>query len=452
MPLDTTQEDQTIPTTPETENATTEPTAAGDEVATPAETDSEPEPTTTEAQAVDTPTAQDEAAATTEASAGDDPLARDIAKKEELLAQAEALTDTQDWKGGSADLRRIFDEWRRIPYRHDPREDELWAKLQATRKAFYDARDANRAAVSKKKTELAAEAKRLSESTEWRATGDRFRELMDEWKAAGSAGHDEDERLWAEFNGAQRTFFDRRSKHYREMDREHVANGEAKEALIAEAREVVKVSPEWGAKEWKAANASMRDLMARWRKLGRARKEDNDRLWDEFNGLRQQFFDAQHAHHEDLEKAYAANAAAKQELVDTARRIADEQDYSREKADEMRDLDVRWKAVGYAGRERNDALWEQFRDAKEGFWEARREHNEERHQAWVERTEAAAERRRQQIANLQSQIDRIQNRIDHATFTTSESQLNEMQGWIDEKRDRIKQVQGELDDIESRLK
>lgn len=378
-------------------------------------------------------------------------LARDLAKKDALLAQARKVVEDEDWRAGSGELRRIFEEWRQIPYRHEAREDALWAELQSVRTAFYEARDANRAAVAKEKERLAGEAKRLAESTEWRATGERFRELMDAWKAAGSAGHDEDERLWAEFSGAQRSFFDRRSKHYREMDREHVANGKAKEALIAEAREAVQVSPEWGAREWKAANARMRDLMSRWKQLGRARKEDNDRLWEEFNGLRQQFFDAQHAHHQELERDFAANAAAKQELIDTARRIAGEQDYSREKADEMRELDVRWKAVGYAGRERNDALWEEFRDAKEGFWEARKRQNEERHAAWVERTEAAAERRRQQIANLEGQIERIQSRIDHATFTTSESQLNEMQGWIDEKRDRIKQVQAELADIEAKL-
>lgn len=386
-----------------------------------------------------------------EASA-EEALERDLAKKEELLAQARSVQEQADWRGGSGTLRRIFEEWRQIPYRHEAREDALWGQLQEVRTSFYAARDANRAEVAKQKEKLAAEAKRLADSTEWRSTADRFRELMDAWKAAGSAGHEEDERLWAEFSGAQRTFFDRRSKHYREMDREHVANGEAKEALIAEARETVQVSPEWGAREWKAANAKMRDLMGRWKQLGRARKEDNDRLWEEFNGLRQQFFDAQHAHHEELERGYAANAAAKQELIDTARRIAAEQDYSRERADEMRELDVRWKAVGYAGRERNDALWEEFRDAKEGFWEARKRQNEERHAAWVERTEAAAERRRQQIANLEGQIERIQSRIDHATFTTSESQLNEMQGWIDEKRDRIRQVQAELADIEAKLK
>lgn len=431
MPLDTTQEDQTTPTTQTTDQKTPE----GQAPAVP-EGAAAPEATSAPAEEQDDP----------------DPLARDLAKKEDLLAQAEALTKSGDWRGGSSELRRIFDEWRRIPYRHEPREDELWAKVQAARKAFYDARDASRAAVAKKKGQLAQEAKKLSESTEWRATGERFRQLMDEWKAAGSAGHDEDERLWAEFSGAQRTFFDRRSKHYREMDREHVANGEAKETLIKEAREVVQISPDWGAKEWKAANEAMRDLMGRWRKVGRARKEDNDRLWEEFNGIRQEFFDAQHAHHEELERSYEANAAAKQELIDTARRIADEGDYSRERADEMRELDVRWKAIGYAGRERNDALWEAFRDAKEGFWEARRQRNEERHQAWVEKSEAAAERRRQQIENLEGQIARIQSRIDHATFTTSESQLREMQGWIDDKRDRIKQLEGEIADIEARLK
>lgn len=379
------------------------------------------------------------------------PQDADLARKEALLAEAREVSEGGDWRQGASDLRRILEQWRAIPYRHTDREDELWAQLQAARTAFFDARDEAHKRSAQRKAELVEEARRLSESTDWRAAGERANSLMDEWKAAGSAGHEEDERLWAQFRGYRRDFFERRGEHYRELERERAHNREQKEALIAEAREVVQVSQDWGAREWKAANARMRDLMGRWRGIGRARREDNDRLWEEFNGLRQQFFDAQHAHHEELERSYAANAAAKQELIDTATRIADEGDYSRESADAMRELDVRWKAIGYAGREANDALWERFRDAKEGFWEARRERNEERHRAWVEKSEAAAERRRGQVENLRDQISRIQLRIDRATVTTSESQLREMQGWIDEKRERIGQLEAEIADIEAKL-
>lgn len=376
---------------------------------------------------------------------------QNLSKKRELLAAAQDVVAKCDWRAGGSELRRIFDEWRQVPYQHTKDEDALWVELQAARQAFYDARDAAHAEAEKAKTELVAQAQKLADSTEWRSTGERFHELMDQWKAAGSAGREKDDALWEQSNGFQHAFFERRSTHYREMDKQHAENKKAKEALIQQAREASDVAADWGAAEWKAANNRMRDLMNEWKKVGQAARADNDRLWEEFNGLRQKFFDAQHAHHEELEAQYQQNAAAKQALVDEAQRLADTKDYGRENTEAIKQLDVKWKAIGYAGREKNDALWEAFRTAKEGFWDAKHAYNDRRHDEWLQKSQEAAERRRGQIENLEGQIERLESRIAHATVTTSESQLNEMQSWIDEKKERIASLQKEIADIEARL-
>ena len=379
-------------------------------------------------------------------------LEADIAKKEGLVQRMQQLLDSEDWSGGGTVLRQTMDEWRATPNWHTPREDALWEEFQSRRKAFYDRRSAVRDEATQRKRALIERAKSLADSTEWKATAEMFHDLMDQWKAAGSAGHEEDERLWEQYNTYQHAFYNRRSEHYQQMRAEHAANKKAKQALIAEAREVVQPSPTWSPRQWKEANARMRDLMGAWKQVGPVDREDSDRLWDEFNGLRQRFFDAQHAHHEEVEAQQDANAAAKQELIDTARRIAAEEDYSAEATQQMRDLDVRWKALGYAGSARNDALWDEFRTAKESFWEARRARNDERHAQWLQKTQEALERKRGQIESLNGQIDRLQDRIDHATVMVSESRLNEWAGWIDEKKERIAELERQVADIEQKLK
>ena len=111
-----------------------------------------------------------------------------------------------------------------------------------------------------------------------------------------------------------------------------------------------------------------------------------------------------------------------------------------------------YNGLGYAGSARNDALWDEFRTAKESFWDARRAHNDERHAQWLQKTQEALERKRGQIASLNDQIERLQSRIDHATVMVSESRLNEWAGWIDEKKERIAELERQVADIEQKLK
>ena len=85
------------------------------------------------------------------------------------------------------------------------------------------------------KEQIIAEARELASSTEWGPTSGAFRELMNRWKAAGSAPRAVDEALWTEFRGLQDQFFEGRSAALSEQDSEFKGNLDAKEALLAEA-------------------------------------------------------------------------------------------------------------------------------------------------------------------------------------------------------------------------
>lgn len=389
--------------------------------------------------------AQDEAQAQGE---GQTALEQELKRREALCSEAESVAGEKDWRRGPSDFRRLADEWRSLRRWHDPREDELQRRFDAAREAFYTARDAAREEASKKKEALAAEAERLSKSDRWKATGDRFRELMDEWKAAGTAGHEVDEELWQRFNKARRSFYDAREEHFKQLDAARAEAKAKKEALVERAREAAKTSEDWKGAEWRAASARMKELMDEWKAAGVAERADNDRLWKEFTDARQPFFDAQHAHYNKVEADQKEAAQAKQALVDEARELCEGSDFSREATERAKDLDRRWRKIGYAGKELNDRLWEDFNKAKEGFWDKKRAYGEERHEEWRQRTEDAIERREKRIANLKQQTEHLRERIANAYAT---DHVEEMQERLDDKLDLIKQIEDEVKDIKSRL-
>ena len=82
-------------------------------------------------------------------------------------------------------------------------------------------RDEHRAAQTARKEALAAEAEDLAaNSTQWKAAGDRLREILDEWRTITGLDRKTDDALWKRYSAARETFNRRRGSHFAELDRE----------------------------------------------------------------------------------------------------------------------------------------------------------------------------------------------------------------------------------------
>jgi hypothetical protein len=172
------------------------------------------------------------------------------ATKEGMVAEAEQLALSNDWRGGVNRFRSLLDEWKALPRIDRATDDALWHRFSTARTTYTRRRKAQFAEQAEKregarqvKEQIIAEARPLAESTDWGATAGAFRDLMTRWKAAGSAPREVDDALWAEFRGLQDTFFNARQSTLSQQDEEFKANLDAKEALLAKAEaEIVPVT------------------------------------------------------------------------------------------------------------------------------------------------------------------------------------------------------------------
>ena len=194
-----------------------------------------------------------------------------IARKEALAAEAEDLAENStEWKAAGDRIRAILEEWRGIRGIDRATDDELWKRYSRARDSFNRRRgahfaelDRNRAQAKKVKEELVDRAEALKDSTDWGNTARAYRDLMTEWKAAGRAPREVDDKLWERFRAAQDHFFEARNAVNAERDREFEANAEAKDALIAEYD--AQIDP---AKGLGAAKAKLRELQDKWDEIG----------------------------------------------------------------------------------------------------------------------------------------------------------------------------------------
>src|SRR6185437_1131527 len=100
-------------------------------------------------------------------------------------------------------------------------------------------REEHRAAQTARKEALAAEAEDLaSNSAQWKAAGDRLREILDEWRTISGLDRKTDDALWKRYSAARETFNRRRGSHFAELDRERAGAREIKEGLCERADEL----------------------------------------------------------------------------------------------------------------------------------------------------------------------------------------------------------------------
>lgn len=195
-------------------------------------------------------------------------------EKEKLVAEAEKVAAGRDWRGGANRLRDLLEAWKALPRLDKPTDDALWRRFSSARTAHTKARKAHFAEQSEKregarviKERLAKEAEGLADSTEWGPTSGRFRDLMREWKAAGPAPRDVDEKLWQRFRGAQDTFFGARDAANAAQDQEFAANAVVKEQLLVEAEALDPRADLDGAKR------AFRDLADKWDAAGKVPRD-----------------------------------------------------------------------------------------------------------------------------------------------------------------------------------
>ncbi len=199
-------------------------------------------------------------------------------QKEAIVAEAEKLAESDDWRDGANRLRELLDQWKALPRIDRSSDDALWRRFSTARTSYTRRRKTHFAEQHEKrdaaqtiKERLATEAESLASSTEFGPTAGRYRDLMREWKAAGPAPRNVDEALWRRFRGAQDAFFGARDAAAAAEDEAFSANAEVKEALLVEAEALLPVT------DLDAAKKAFRDLADRWDAAG---KVPRDRMKD----------------------------------------------------------------------------------------------------------------------------------------------------------------------------
>ncbi|MGW7520631.1 DUF349 domain-containing protein [Streptomyces sp. NPDC054796] len=216
--------------------------------------------------------------------------------KEQLVAEAEELAGSEQWRAAGERLRALVDTWKGLPRLDRKTDDELWRRFSHARSAFSKRRkahfaqlDAQREEARQHKEKLVAEAEALSGSREWGPTAAKYRELMQEWKSAGRAQREHEDDLWQRFRGAQDVFFQARGEVFAERDAEQRENLTRKEELAVEAEKLLPVT------DLKAARGAFRAINERWDAIGHVPRDAKPKIEGRMHAVERAIQEAEEA-------------------------------------------------------------------------------------------------------------------------------------------------------------
>ncbi|MBO0874315.1 MAG: DUF349 domain-containing protein [Pseudonocardia sp.] len=297
--------------------------------------------------------------------------------------------------------------------------DALAARAEEAISGERAAREASRAQAIERKERLAAEAEELAgNTTQWKQAGDRFKEILEEWRTIRGIDRKADEQLWRRFSRARDAFNRRRGSHFAELDRQRAAAKTRKEELVAEAESLSDST------EWSATAARYKQLMADWKTAGRAQKDADDALWQRFRAAQEAFFTHRSTVFSERDAEFAANAARKEQLLAEAAQIDTGNADSARAA--LRSIHERWEAAGKVPRDRIRELEDRMRAAEERI----RGELDRRWRRSDPETEARVDQFRHRVEQFEAQAAKARAAGDTRRAEQAEGQAEQWREWL----------------------
>lgn len=306
------------------------------------------------------------------------------------------------------------------------RLDALTPLLEEQAQARKQAKAEQNEQTKHAKEEMVGQAEKIAAGNDWRGGVNKFRDLLEKWKALPRIDKATDDELWHRFSSARTTYTRRRKAQFAQQAEDREGARKTKEAIIAEAETLA------GSTEWGDTARSFRDLMQRWKAAGPAPREVDDKLWAKFRGLQDQFFDARNAAMAEQDEQFRGNQAAKEELLDKAEaEVLPVKDLERSKAAYRRFLDA-WAELGKVPRDAIKPLDNRVRALEKGIKEAEDEQWRRTDPEARERAEGTASMLNAQIAKLEKDLASYESRGDDKRAKEARASIETYRSWVDQ--------------------
>ena len=286
--------------------------------------------------------------------------------KQEFIALAKELLAEENLDNRSQDLQLLRREFKYIVNR----DEENYLDQEETNKviAIYNelVKKEPKLLVSAydEKKAIIEKARKLLDKKEIIAANRELDRLSDEFRKAGRANtKEQDDELWNEFRQVKDEFYAKKRAFFEELDKANAEKKAKKENIIERAKELVN-----NVENIREANAQMDALRKEWKEVGYSGKGD-EYLWKDFTKVMDEFQEKKKERHGEMLKLFEERAAKKEELIKKARILLANSEFTDEEIEKVKALRGEYKAIGFAGKDKDDDLYQRFNEVIQKYFE-----------------------------------------------------------------------------------
>ncbi|AUS07159.1 DUF349 domain-containing protein [Pseudotamlana carrageenivorans] len=225
-----------------------------------------------------------------------------LEKKLLIIERAEELSKDDNVMRAFRELQELHKMWKEElgPVGQEHRE-EIWERFKAATKIINDKRHAYYQEIDKvyeknleKKLEIIEKIKAIS-ATGCKSHGTlqkkikQIEALRESFFNAGKVPLKLNEKTWAEFKEAVRTFNRQKNSFYKDLKKEQYHNLQLKLDLIKVAEDNKESD------DFETVTPLMKKIQSEWKKIGHVPRKDSDKIWKQFKAACNYYFDRIHA-------------------------------------------------------------------------------------------------------------------------------------------------------------
>jgi hypothetical protein len=316
------------------------------------------------------------------------------------------------------------------------RLEALSGTIEHRREEHKAAREQARHEAHEVRERIVAEAERIAaDATHWKASGERMRELLEEWKAAPRGDRAAEAALWKRLSAARNGFAKRRKAYFATLEEEREGIRTRKEALVSQAEELSSST------DWSATATAYRELMRSWKQAGRADRSAEDDLWTRFKAAQDAFFKARSEVLDAKDRELREHVVVKEQLLAEAEKLLPVTD-ARAGRSALRGILERWERAGAVPRDSQERLEGGLRKIEESLRKAEDSQWRRTNPEALTRAKGTVEQIRTAISQLERQLAKAEASGDQKAQQQANEAIEARRTWLAEAERTLAELAG----------
>ena len=383
----------------------------------------------------------------------------------------EGLDDqVEDWGQVHRTFKNLQKQWKKIGRVPNEKNQEIWDRYNTLQDQYFEAKFKYDAEYRKRieknlesKKTLCEEAEALVDADDLAWASREINRLHKRWKKVGNLPQNEENELWNRFKTATNEFNERKANNLETLKEQEEQNYEEKLKLIEKAKEIQETT------DWKNGADQMQALMEEWKKIGPVPKQHSQKIWKEFKGAMDVFYERRREHFRERRKEEKENLKKKREIIDKLNELGKAED-PLQAVEDAKKLQAEFKEIGFVPIKQKNKVWKQYREAcdviYDRFRNAKSQQKEDQKldkKGVAEGNKSEIRKRRNEIQKLRKESKKLEDEIiqfkESKTFFTAKN--NEGNSILDEidkkienaeesynkKQERIDTLNQEIEDL-----